>query len=122
MLFSRILRNFQNMSRVAAMKEEGMRLEAIQTELKMKPYPARKLMEQADRLGSEGIARRLSVLGRDGCPHEGHGDAAGRGGAAALSGAAAQPVSGARKTRRDRAENAAARGAPGEGSRAGREA
>jgi DNA polymerase-3 subunit delta len=62
MLFSRILRNFQNMSRVAAMKAEGMRLEAIQTELKMKPYPARKLAEQADRLGSEGIARRLSVL------------------------------------------------------------
>jgi DNA polymerase-3 subunit delta len=61
-LLGRILRNFQNMSRVAAMKEEGMRAEAIQTELKMKPYPVRKLMEQADRLGSQGIARRLSVL------------------------------------------------------------
>jgi DNA polymerase-3 subunit delta len=61
-LFSRILRNFQNMSRVAAMRAEGMRLEAIQAELKMKPYPARKLMEQADRLGPDGIARRLSVL------------------------------------------------------------
>jgi DNA polymerase-3 subunit delta len=61
-LFGRILRNFQNMARVAAMKEEGMRLEAIQSELKMKPYPARKLMEQAARLGSDGIARRLSVL------------------------------------------------------------
>ncbi len=61
-LFGRILRNFQNMSRVAAMKEEGMRQEAIQTELKMKPYPVRKLMEQADRLGIDGIARRLSVL------------------------------------------------------------
>ena len=61
-LFGRILRNFQNMNRVAAMKEEGMRQEAIQSELKMKPYPVRKLMEQAARLGSEGIARRLSVL------------------------------------------------------------
>ena len=62
MLFGRILRNFQNMGRVAAMREEGMRQEAIQSELKMKPYPARKLMEQAARLGSDGIARRLSVL------------------------------------------------------------
>ena len=62
MLFSRILRNFQNMSRVWAMKEAGMRQEAIQTELKMKPYPVRKLLEQAARLGSDGIARRLSVL------------------------------------------------------------
>jgi DNA polymerase-3 subunit delta len=61
-LFTRILRNFQNMSRVSAMKDEGMRAEAIQAELKMKPYPVRKLMEQANRLGSEGIARRLSVL------------------------------------------------------------
>jgi DNA polymerase-3 subunit delta len=62
MLFGRILRNFQNMGRVAAMKEEGMRQEAIQSELKMKPYPVRKLMEQAARLGSDGIARRLSIL------------------------------------------------------------
>jgi len=62
MLFNRILRNFQNMSRVWAMKEAGMRQDAIQTELKMKPYPVRKLLEQASRLGSEGIGRRLSVL------------------------------------------------------------
>lgn len=62
MLFNRILRNFQNMSRVWAMKEAGMRQDAIQTELKMKPYPVRKLLEQAGRLGSEGIGRRLSVL------------------------------------------------------------
>ncbi len=62
MLFSRILRNFQNMNRVWAMKEAGMRQEAIQMELKMKPYPIRKLLEQAARLGSDGIARRLSVL------------------------------------------------------------
>jgi DNA polymerase-3 subunit delta len=61
-LFYRILRNFQNMSRVAAMKEEGMKQEAIQSELKMKPYPVRKLMEQSSLLGPDGIARRLAVL------------------------------------------------------------
>jgi DNA polymerase-3 subunit delta len=61
-LFNRVLRNFQNMNRVAAMREEGMKPEAIQAELKMKPYPVRKLMEQAALLGTDGIARRLAVL------------------------------------------------------------
>ncbi len=61
-LFYRILRNFQNLSRVAALRETGMSLEAIQTELKMKAYPVRKLTEQAALLGPEGIARRLRVL------------------------------------------------------------
>jgi DNA polymerase-3 subunit delta len=61
-LFYRILRNFQNLSRVAAMRDEGMRPEAIQAELKMKPYPVRKLMEQAALLGTDGISRRLAVL------------------------------------------------------------
>ena len=61
-LFARIARNFQNLARVAAMRDEGMRAEAIQTELKMKPYPVRKLMEQSALLGTDGIARRLAVL------------------------------------------------------------
>lgn len=61
-LFYRILRNFQNLSRVAALREEGMSRDAIQAELKMKAYPVRKLMEQAALLGPEGIARRLGVL------------------------------------------------------------
>jgi DNA polymerase-3 subunit delta len=62
LLFYRILRNFQSLSRVAAMREAGMSQEAIQTELKLKPYPARKLMEQAARLGTDGVARRLAIL------------------------------------------------------------
>jgi DNA polymerase-3 subunit delta len=61
-LFSRILRHFQNLSRVAAMRDEGMKQEAIQAELKMKPYPVRKLVEQAALLGADGIARGLAVL------------------------------------------------------------
>ena len=61
-LFYRILRNFQNLSRVAAMRDEGMKPETIQVELKMKPYPVRKLTEQAALLGTDGIARRLAVL------------------------------------------------------------
>jgi len=61
-LFNRILRHFQNLSRVAAMRDEGMSQEAIQAELKMKPYPVRKLVEQSAVLGTDSIARRLAVL------------------------------------------------------------
>ncbi len=61
-LFYRILRNFQNLSRVAALRDEGMSREAIQGELKMKAFPVRKLVEQAALLGSDGIGRRLGVL------------------------------------------------------------
>jgi DNA polymerase III delta subunit len=62
MLFSRIHRYFQNLSRVAAMRDEGMKQEAIQAELKMKLYPCRKMIDQAAVLGTDGIARRLAVL------------------------------------------------------------
>ena len=61
-LFYRILRHFQNLSRVAALREAGLNRDAIQSELKMKAYPVRKLMEQSALLGPEGIARRLTVL------------------------------------------------------------
>ena len=76
MLFYRILRHFQNLSRVAAMRDEGMRPEAIQAELKMKPYPVRKLMEQSALLGSGRDRPQTGRAGRDRCPHEGHGHAA----------------------------------------------
>jgi DNA polymerase III subunit delta len=62
MLFARIARNFQNLAKVAALRDEGMRPEAIQVELKMKPYPVKKLMEQSAVLGNDGIARRLAIL------------------------------------------------------------
>jgi DNA polymerase-3 subunit delta len=61
-LFYRILRHFQSLSRVAALREAGLDRDAIQSELKIKAFPARKLVEQAGRLGAEGIARRLAVL------------------------------------------------------------
>ena len=61
-LFYRILRHFQNLSRVAALRDEGMSREAIQAELKMKTFPVRKLVEQSALLGADGIAHRLAVL------------------------------------------------------------
>jgi DNA polymerase-3 subunit delta len=61
-LFYRILRHFQNLSRVAALRDEGLSREAIQAELKMKAFPVRKLVEQAALLGTDGISRRLAVL------------------------------------------------------------
>jgi DNA polymerase-3 subunit delta len=62
MLFRRILRHFQQLSRVAALRDAGHTREAIQSEMKLKAFPARKLVEQAGRLGAEGISRRLAVL------------------------------------------------------------
>lgn len=62
MLFYRILRQFQNLSRVAALRDEGMGLDAIQAELKMKRFPVQKLMEQSSLLGTDGISRRLAIL------------------------------------------------------------
>ena len=61
-LFYRILRHFQNLSRVAALRDEGLSREQIQAELKMKAYPLRKLMEQSALLGADGVARRLAIL------------------------------------------------------------
>jgi DNA polymerase-3 subunit delta len=62
MLFRRILRHFQQLSRVVALRDAGYTREAIQSEMKLKPFPARKLVEQAALLGAEGISRRLAVL------------------------------------------------------------
>lgn len=61
-LFYRILRHFQNLSRVVAFRDSSMNREAIQAELKMKAFPVKKLMEQAALLGAEGVGRRLAVL------------------------------------------------------------
>ena len=62
LLFYRILRHFQNLSRVAALRDEGMSGEQIQAELKMKAFPVRKLIEQSALLGAHGVARRLAIL------------------------------------------------------------
>ena len=61
-LFYRILRHFQSLSRVAALREEGMGREAIQTEMKMKAFPVRKMLEQTALLGPDEIGRKLAVL------------------------------------------------------------
>ena len=61
-LFFRVMRHFQQLSRVAALRDAGYNRDAIQAEMKLKAFPARKLVEQAGHLGAEGIARRLAVL------------------------------------------------------------
>jgi len=61
-LFYRILRHFQQLARVASLRDAGYTREAIQAEMKLKAFPARKLVEQAAHLGAEGIGRRLAVL------------------------------------------------------------
>lgn len=61
-LFAALLRHFENLSRVAAMREAGMTKERIQSEVKVKPFVLRKLLEQSVLLGHTEISRRLSVL------------------------------------------------------------
>ena len=72
-LFYRILRHFQNLSRVAALREEGLRPDQIQSEMKMKAFPVRKLLQQSALLGSDGIGRRLGVLAETDARMEGMG-------------------------------------------------
>ncbi len=73
-LFYRILRHFQQLARVAALRDAGYNRDAIQAEMKLKAFPARKLMEQSGQLGAEGIARRLAVLAETDARMKGMGD------------------------------------------------
>jgi len=57
-----IMRHFQNLSRVAAMRDAGMSREEIQNEMKVKPFVLGKLLEQSTLLGLPGISRRLRIL------------------------------------------------------------
>ena len=66
-LFYRVLRHFELVARVAALREENLRPENqfvpfVQSELKLKPFHARKIAQQAGRLGTEGARRALAVL------------------------------------------------------------
>lgn len=61
-LFFRLLRHFQQLSRVIAMQEEGWAPAQIQEELKLKPFPAKKLFQQAGAYTPESVSRALGHL------------------------------------------------------------
>ena len=59
-LFYRLLRHYQQLSRVLALREEGWPQAQIQSELQLKPYPAKKLFKQA---GNYSVGRVRAALG-----------------------------------------------------------
>jgi len=62
LLFYRILWHFQRLTRVVALREEGFDQGAIQSELKLKPFPAKKLYTQAVAFSSGGMAQIMTML------------------------------------------------------------
>jgi len=61
-LFYRILRHYQHLDRAVAMREAGWAAPRIQGEIKMKPFAARKLVQQAQSYDAETMRRALGHL------------------------------------------------------------
>ncbi len=73
-LLFRVLRHFQHLSRAVAMREAGLAPAQVQAELKMKPFPARKIVEQSGAYDSTSIGRALGVLAETDARMKGKGD------------------------------------------------
>ncbi len=61
-LLFRVLRHFQHLSKAVALREEGFSPSQIQAELGLKPYPAKKVVQQADSYGVDSIGRAVVLL------------------------------------------------------------
>ncbi|MCZ7661603.1 MAG: DNA polymerase III subunit delta [Thermoleophilia bacterium] len=61
-LFYRILRHFQHLSRAVALREEGLSPEQTQAEIPLKPFPARKVVQQAGVYSVDAIREAMGVL------------------------------------------------------------
>lgn len=61
-LLFRVLRHFQHLSKAVALREADMSAAEVQAELKMKPFPARKIVQQAAAYDSRSIGRALGIL------------------------------------------------------------
>lgn len=61
-LFVMLSRQYHQLSRILAMREEGWSDEQIKAELKLKPYPAKKLFKQARSYSPEAARRALAHL------------------------------------------------------------
>jgi len=73
-LFARLLRHFQQLARVVALREQGWTAEQIQQELKLKPFPAKKLWQQSGRYTAESATRALAVFADTDARLKGMGD------------------------------------------------
>ncbi|MHB9148514.1 MAG: DNA polymerase III subunit delta [Thermoleophilia bacterium] len=61
-LLFRVMRHFQNLSKAVALREEGFSPAQAQAELGLKPYPAKKVVQQAEAYGVRSIGRAMGVL------------------------------------------------------------
>lgn len=73
-LFIRVQRHFQHLSRAVAMRDEGYPAARIQESLGLKPFPARKLVQQSGLYDGEGIRRAMSLLAEADARLKGMGD------------------------------------------------
>jgi len=61
-LFYRILRHYQHLDRAVALREAGWAAAHVQGEIKIKPFAARKLVQQAQAYDAETIRRAMGHL------------------------------------------------------------
>ena len=73
-LHFRLLRHFQQLTRVVALRAEGWPTAQIQAELKVKPYAAKKLLQQSQRYSVETVTAALAVLADTDARLKGMGD------------------------------------------------
>ena len=73
-LHIRLLRHFQQLTRVVALRDEGWAGAQIQQELKVKPYAAKKLLQQSQRYSVETVTQALAVLADTDARLKGMGD------------------------------------------------
>ena len=73
-LLFRVLRHFQHLSKAVALREEGFSPSQVQAELGLKPYPAKKVVQQAEAYGVESIGRAMGVLAEADARMKGKGD------------------------------------------------
>lgn len=61
-LLFRVLRHFQHLNKSVALSEAGLSAADVQAELKMKPYPAKKIVQQSAAYDGRSIGRALGIL------------------------------------------------------------
>lgn len=73
-LFMRVERHFQHLSKAVALRDAGYAPGRIQEELGLKPFPARKLVQQSGLYDAEGIRLAIALLAESDARLKGMGD------------------------------------------------
>lgn len=73
-LFFRLVRHFDQLYQALVLRDEGWPAEQIRAELGMKPFPAKKLVQQASAFHSDSARRAIGVLAGSDARMKGMGD------------------------------------------------